>query len=145
MESKAHTILLIEDDADDAEMTMHVLGKFPQISFYHIDDAEQALQFLFDPSSRLPSMILLDIRMPKVDGTEILARLQLHPVLRKIPVVAFVSSADGRRYIESCGVNAAGYLMKPVNTTAFLTLFAEVGLSGIEYVEPTFRKSDSCL
>jgi two-component system, response regulator len=133
MQLKTHTCLLIDDDPDDAEMTLYHLGKLKEFAFQHIDDGEKALRFLFHPDSALPSIILLDIRMPVVDGIEILGRLKLHPILKSIPVIALISSVDGKKYVESFGVCPDGYLMKPVDIKSFLTVIAAVGISNLDF------------
>jgi two-component system, response regulator len=136
MQLKTHTCLLIDDDSDDAEMTLYHLGKLKEFEFQHIDDGEKALRFLFHPDTILPSIILLDIRMPVVDGIEILGRLELHPTLKSIPVIALISSSDGKNYVESFGVRPSGYLMKPVQINSFLSVITEVGIANQDFRIP---------
>ena len=124
-----NTLLLIEDDPDDAEMILYSLTKLNQYNFFHIDDGAEALRFLFSSGNPQPLLILLDLKMPKVDGIEILKRLKEDPEKKHIPVVALISSKDGRRYVESFEVKADGYLQKPVECQAFLSILAEIGIS----------------
>lgn len=121
-------ILLIEDDADDAELTIHALKKqTASIDIYHIDDGEKALDFLFGDEPD-PSLILLDLKMPRVDGIQILRRLKDDLDKRKIPVVALISSKQGRTYVESFGLNADAYMMKPVDFKQFSEVVDLIGL-----------------
>jgi two-component system, response regulator len=124
-----HTILLIEDDADDAEMTLYMLGKLNGFHFIHIDDGVKALEYLFSARTTLPSLILLDLKMPKVDGIEILGKVKAHATLRNIPVIALISSKDGIRYVESFQVRADGYLIKPIDCNNFIGVLSEIGLN----------------
>ena len=128
MDNRVFTILLIEDDADDAELTIHALKKHNRISpILHIDDGEKALDFLFGREQR-PSIILLDLKMPRVDGIQILRKLKGDPEKQDIPVVALISSSEGKRYLESFDVKADAYMIKPVDHDQFSAVLSEVGL-----------------
>ncbi len=124
-------ILLIEDDADDAELTIHALKKHNLANpILHIDDGERALDFLFGSGER-PSLILLDLKMPRVDGIQILRRLKNDPERRDIPVVALISSKEGRNYLESFDLKADGYMIKPVDYKQFSAAVADIGISSV--------------
>src|SRR5688500_11085358 len=106
MDNHLFRILLIEDDADDAELTIHALKKHNLANpIHHIDDGEKALEFLFGANNK-PSLILLDLKMPRVDGIEILRRLRDDPERQNIPVVALISSKEGKNYLESFDLQA---------------------------------------
>jgi CheY-like chemotaxis protein len=97
----------------------------------HLDDGAVALDHLFSPECPCPSLILLDLKMPKVDGIEILSKLKADRERKKIPVVALISSNDGRKYVESFHVNPDGYLLKPVECKSFITVLTEIGLANL--------------
>jgi|SRR5690606_13132440 len=123
-------ILLIEDDADDAELTIHALKKYRLSNpILHIDDGEKALEFLFG-SSPLPALILLDLKMPRVDGIQILRRLKADSERSRIPVIALISSKEGRNYVESFDLKADAYVIKPVDFRQFSAAVDDIGISG---------------
>jgi two-component system response regulator len=122
-------ILLVEDNPGEAETTMRVLRESQAASQVHwVQDGEEALDFLFcsgryagrDPADA-PAIVLLDIKMPKIDGIEVLRRVK-GSQLRAIPVVVMTSSSEERDVLESYRLGAHGYLFKPVQLEAFLRL-----------------------
>ena len=122
-------ILLIEDDAEDAELTIHALRKHNlAYPILHIDDGEKALDYLFG-EAQPPALILLDLKMPKVDGIQILRRLKADPERKNIPVVALISSKEGKNYLESFGLVADDYMIKPVDYKQFFTAVGNIGIS----------------
>jgi len=124
-------ILLIEDDSDDAELTIHALKKHNLANpIIHIDDGEKALEFLFGENQK-PSLILLDLKMPRVDGIQILRKLKADPDRQSIPVVALISSKEGINYLESFDVKADAYMIKPVDYTQFTAAVAQIGISSL--------------
>jgi two-component system response regulator len=131
MDKSVHEILLIDDDAEDAELTIFALRKshlaYPIV---HIDDGEKALEFLFGAGER-PSLILLDLKMPRVDGIQILRKLKGDPEKKKIPVIAMLSSKEGKHYLESFAVKADSYIIKPVDHKQFLAAVAELGIESM--------------
>jgi two-component system, response regulator len=130
MENCAIEILLIEDDPEDAELTIHALRKHNLANdLHHIDDGEKALEFLFSPEDNIPKLILLDLRMPRVDGVTILRKLKSDPVRKEIPVIAMISSKEGRSYLESFQLKADGYIVKPVDFKKFLAAISDIGLA----------------
>ena len=132
MDNRLFQILLIEDDADDAELTIHALKKHNLANpILHIDDGEKALEFLFGDSEQKPSLILLDLKMPRVDGIQILRRLKGDPERRDIPVLALISSKEGRSYLESFDLRADGYMIKPVDYKQFSAAVADIGISSV--------------
>jgi|SRR5690349_16232087 two-component system response regulator len=131
MNNRRFEVLLIEDDADDAELTIHALSKHHLASpVFHIDDGEKALEYLFGEHP-LPSLILLDLKMPRVDGIQILQRLKADPKRSRVPVVALISSREGRSYLESFDLKADGYIIKPVDLKQFVAVVENIGISSL--------------
>lgn len=128
-------ILLVEDNAEDAEMTLRALRKHNLANKVHwVKDGAEALEYLFrsgpyaERASRQPRLVLLDIKMPKVDGIEVLRRLKGHADTRTIPVVVMTSSNEERDVIESYRLGVNSYIVKPVQFEAFLDTVAKIGL-----------------
>jgi CheY-like chemotaxis protein len=128
-------ILLVEDTAADAEMTLRALRKNHLANRIHwVKDGEQALEYMFrtggyagrEPS--LPKLVLLDIKMPKVDGIEVLRRLKADAATRTIPVVIMTSSEEEKDLVASYRLGVNSYIVKPVQFEAFLKTVAEIGL-----------------
>lgn len=129
MKNRDLRILLIEDDADDAELTILALkGHNGVHPIHHIDDGEKALEFLFG-SPQKPSLILLDLKMPRVDGVQILRKLKEDPDRQDIPVVALIASKEGKNYLESFNIKADAYMIKPVDREQFSAALTAVGLN----------------
>ena len=129
-------LLLVEDNMDDAELTMHELQKHGMAkNLFHVIDGEQALEFIFATGQyagdrdivQRPKLILLDIQMPKVTGVEVLKKLKSDDRTRSIPVVILTSSKEDPD-IKTCyemGVN--GYIVKPVNFQNFSEMIRGIG------------------
>lgn len=131
MEHPVPEILLIEDDADDAELTIWALKKNNLANpVHHIDDGEAALKFLFETGNR-PALILLDLKLPRVDGIEILQKLKRDPERRDLPVIALISSKEGKRYLESFDVKADAYMIKPVDQKQFVSAVHALGINSM--------------
>lgn len=136
MENRLFQILLIEDDSEDAEITIQALKKNNLANpIIHIDDGEKALDFLFGPQPD-PSLVLLDLKMPKVDGIQILRSLRADPVRKHIPVIALISSKEGRNYLESFGVRADAYMIKPIDSRQFSAAIAHIGIISVILENP---------
>jgi two-component system, response regulator len=130
MENRVIEILLIEDDPDDAELTIHALKKNNLVNnLLHIDEGEKALEFLYARDSSVPKLILLDLRMPRVDGIQILRKLKADPDKCQIPVIAMISSREGKNYVESFQLKADAYISKPVDFKKFFTAISDLGLT----------------
>jgi two-component system, response regulator len=133
MEGNNLKVLLVDDDSDDAEMIIYTLRKFPHIEIQYIDDGADALGYLMQNGNPEPSLILLDLKMPRVDGIDILRALKTRTEKKHIPVAALISSKSGVQYVESFGVVPDAYLNKPVTSNDFLTLLARIGLANLQY------------
>ncbi len=128
-------ILLVEDDPRDVEMTLNVLSKHHFVNQIDVArNGEEALDYLHrrgafagrDPQQ--PVVVLLDIKMPKIDGTEVLRQMKADDKLRMIPVVMLTSSKENND-LQNCyrmGVNA--YIVKPVDMAQFTKSISEVGV-----------------
>ena len=129
-------ILLVEDNPNDAELTMRSLKKGNFLNkLYWVRDGQQALDFLHctgDYAARNeddhPKLILLDLKMPKVDGIEVLQRIKSDECLRVIPVVVMTSSKEQPDIIESYRLGVSSYVVKPVEFGAFAEAMAKVGM-----------------
>jgi two-component system, response regulator len=128
-------ILLVEDNAEDAEMTMRALRKRNLANRLHwVKDGEEALDYLFCSGQyagrspgHAPRLVLLDIKMPKVDGIEVLRRVK-GSELRTIPVVVMTSSNEERDVLESYRLGVNSYIVKPVQFEAFIETVSKIGL-----------------
>ena len=129
-------ILLIEDSPDDAEMTIRALKKINLANnVVHLENGQDALDFLFVKGkfanlrlSSHPKVILLDIKMPKVDGIEVLRRIKSDKKTRMIPVVIMTSSGEEKDLITSYELGVNSYVVKPVDFENFARAVSELGL-----------------
>jgi len=135
MEKTHVEILLIEDNPYEAELTIRSLKKNNFINnIMHIDDGATALDFIFfkgayeNKNNGHPKLILLDLKLPKVDGLEILRRLKENEETRTIPVVVLTSSREERDILESYKLGVNSYIVKPVNFESFTQAVANLGL-----------------
>lgn len=127
MTEKQIEILLVEDNNDDLELTLHALRKENLANSIHVArDGEEALEFLFCDGphagrsfERPPRLVLLDLKLPKIDGMEVLRRLKADPRTRLIPVVILTSSKEERDLIKGYGLGANSYIQKPVDFEQF--------------------------
>jgi two-component system, response regulator len=121
-------ILLAEDNAEDAEMTLRALKRNNLANRVHwVKDGAEALEYLLG-ASQPPKLVLLDIKMPKVDGIEVLRRLKENPATRGIPVVVMTSSNEERDVVDSYRLGVNSYIVKPVQFDAFMETVAKIGL-----------------
>ena len=129
-------ILLVEDNPADAEMTMRALRRNNLANRLHwVKDGEEALDYMFRSGNyaardraSAPKLIMLDIKMPKVDGIEVLRRLKADAATRTVPVVVMTSSNEERDVLETYRLGANSYIVKPVEFEAFLETVAKIGL-----------------
>jgi two-component system, response regulator len=129
-------ILLVEDNKDDVELTLHALRKENLANSIHVArDGEEALQFLFCNGAHAgrsfdspPKLVLLDLKLPKVDGMEVLRRLKADPRTKTIPVVILTSSKEERDLVQGYGLGANSYIQKPVDFEQFRDTVKTVGL-----------------
>lgn len=138
MENKMIEILLIEDNMDDAGLTIRALKKHHLANnLLHLKDGEEALNYIFSETfNNLPKLILLDIKMPKIDGIEVLQKLKSDPEKKMIPVVILTSSKEDRDIIESYKLGVNAYIVKPVDFEKFMHAVTEVGLFWLVLNQP---------
>ena len=128
-------ILLVEDDPAHAEIVRRNFGDSNVANkLHHVADGQLALDYLFrmngfsDPkSSPRPNLILLDLRLPKVDGLEVLNRIKQDPELSRIPVVVLTTSSAESDVIKAYDRHANSYLVKPVDFPQFKALMESLG------------------
>jgi len=128
-------ILLVEDGDADAEMIVRALRKGSVINnLLRLHDGVEALEFLFrdgafkQRSGGQPKLILLDLKMPRLGGIEVLRRLKADDRTKVIPVVMLTSSAEEKDVVESYHLGVNSYLVKPVNSSMFTNVVSQAGL-----------------
>lgn len=122
-------LLLVEDNPADAEMTMRALRRNNLANRLHwVKDGAEALDYLFSAGRKKPKLVLLDLKMPKVDGIEVLRRLKADVATRALPVVVMTSSNEEKDVVESYRFGVNSYIVKPVEFEAFQQTVAEIGL-----------------
>ena len=138
------TILLVEDNPDDEALTMRAFERNnirnPVVC---VRDGQEALDWLFaegahagrDPSDR-PSVVLLDLKLPKVDGLQVLRRVREHPATRLTPIVILTSSREERDRLEGYTFGANSYIQKPVDFEQFVQAIRQLGLYWLVLNEP---------
>ncbi|HXB09761.1 MAG TPA: response regulator [Puia sp.] len=129
-------VLLVEDNVHDAEMTIRALKKVNLANnLVHVKDGEEALEFIYArgrysnrQSGDLPRVILLDIKMPKVDGIEVLKQLKTQELSKAIPVVIMTSSKEEQDIISSYELGVNSYVVKPVDFEGFARAVSQLGM-----------------
>ena len=137
-------ILLVEDNPNDAELTLRALrarNLANQVFVAH--DGAEALDFFFGDKAHplreigvVPKVILLDLKLPKVDGLEVLRRLKADARTRELPVVVLTSSREEPDIAQAYRLGANSYIVKPVDFEAFARAVSEVGLYWVLLNEP---------
>jgi CheY-like chemotaxis protein len=129
-------ILLVEDNQDDLDLTLHALRRENLANqILVVRDGEEALDFLFCKGKYAersfdcpPRLVLLDLKLPKVNGTEVLKLVKADPRTRTIPVVILTSSKEERDLVHSYNYGANSYIQKPVNFSEFRQTVKQLGL-----------------
>lgn len=129
-------ILLVEDNPDDRELALHALRRNKLANAIHaVADGEEALDFLFARGAfagrrgiQMPKLILLDLKLPKVDGLEVLRELKADPAMRAIPVVVMTSSREEQDLVRSYQFGVNSYIIKPVDFPQFTEAVRQLGL-----------------
>ena len=136
-------ILLVEDDPRDAELTLNVLASAdPAPEVIHLYDGAEALDFLYRRGAFAaretgpPSVMLLDLKMPRIDGMEVLRQVKSDPLLKTIPIVVLTSSREERDVRETYALGANAYVVKPVRFHNFLEAIKAVGVFWTDLNEP---------
>jgi CheY-like chemotaxis protein len=129
-------ILLVEDNADDLEMALHALRKMNLANRIQVArDGVEALDFIFcrgpfadRKMENGPKVVLLDLKLPKVDGLEVLRAIKTDPRTKKIPVVVLTSSKEQNDVVTSYHLGVNSYIVKPVNFVQFAEAVQKLGL-----------------
>ena len=144
MTVKEVEVLLVEDNASDQELTMRALKKKNLCNRIHVvGDGAEALDFLFGRGeyadrtlADIPKVILLDIKLPKVNGIEVLKQIKENKDLRAIPVVMLTSSKEGPDVQECYRLGANSYIVKPVDFDKFTQAVVDLGFYWLLTNEP---------
>lgn len=133
-------ILLVEDNPDDEELTRIAFAESRLLNeVVVVRDGAEALDYLLDPGGEghpLPSLVLLDLKLPKVDGLEVLRRLRQAPRTRLLPVVVLTTSKEESDLINSYNLGCNSYIRKPVVFTDFIEAVRQLGMYWLVLNEP---------
>ena len=143
---------MVEDDPNDVELTLTALGEYNLANEVVVTrDGEEALDYLFcrgnfsTRTSDNPAVLLLDLKLPKVDGLEVLQQIKADEKLRMIPVVVLTSSHEERDMVASYRLGVNAYVVKPVDFPEFVNGIKELGIFRAVINEPppgSVRKKD---
>lgn len=150
MNENSVEILLVEDNPTDVELTLHAFKKNKLTNRIHVvRDGAEALEFIFATGvytgrdlSTGPKVILLDLKLPKVDGLEVLRRVKEDPRTRFIPVVVLTSSTEDRDLVESYRYGVNSYIHKPVDFQQFTEATRTIGMYWLLLNQPPSLKQD---
>lgn len=137
-------ILLVEDNPRDEALTLRALNKSHIVNdVVVVRDGAEALNYFFGDNSQagddahvMPQVVLLDLKLPKVDGLEVLRRLRADERTRRLPVVVFTSSSEEEDMLSSYSLGANSYVRKPVEFEQFLEATKQLGLYWLVLNEP---------
>ncbi len=141
--SEIHSILLAEDNPNDVELTLSALESYHLVNeVVVVNDGAAALDYLYrrgrfaDRRPDQPAVVLLDLKMPKVDGIEVLRTLKQDAAMRSIPVVMLTSSREEQDLVRSYDLGVNAYVVKPVDFQAFVEAVQQVGAFWTIHNEP---------
>jgi CheY-like chemotaxis protein len=127
-------ILLVEDNPDDVELALDALREQKLANRIQVvRDGAEALDFIFrtgayaDRPNLYPKLVLLDLKLPKVNGLEVLARIRADPRTKTLPVVVLTSSREERDIVESYSLHVNSYIVKPVDFEQFTAAVRQIG------------------
>jgi two-component system response regulator len=140
-------IVIVEDDPNDAELIMRVLRRHHLANrLVLLKDGAEALDFFFargdyanKPPAPVPKVVLLDLKLPKINGIEVLQQLKANDRTRNIPVVVLTSSREERDLKEAYDLNVNSYVTKPINFEEFAKAVADLGLYWLMLNKPYDR------
>jgi two-component system response regulator len=146
-EPEAVEILLVEDNPNDVELTLHALrASHLANDIKVVRDGEEALDFIMCRGSFSerdinsgPRVILLDLKLPKVDGIEVLRQTKADPRTRMIPIVILTSSTEDKDIVESYQLGVNSYMQKPVDFQQFTEAVHQLGLYWLVYNRPPHK------
>ena len=123
-------ILLVEDNPSDIQLTQRAFAKSKIANeLVIVEDGQAALDYLFgDKGEELPAVVLLDLKLPRIDGLEVLKRLRANTRTRLLPVVMVTTSKEEEDIVESYRLGANSYVRKPVNFSEFSAAVAQLGV-----------------
>ena len=136
MSARPLNILLVEDNLDHAELVRRTLEQFPAAnSLHHVEDGEAALNYIFGQGTfqdrtqfPAPDLVLLDLRLPRVDGLDVLRHVRSHPACHRLPIVVLTTSDADRDVAAAYDYHANGFVSKPVDVQRLAHL-----LKGLEF------------
>ncbi|HYD94497.1 MAG TPA: response regulator [Noviherbaspirillum sp.] len=135
--NKKMVILLVEDNPDDEELTRLAFEESRLLNEVVVArDGQEAIDYLFDPRHELPNLMLLDLKLPKVDGLEVLKRVREHPRTRILPVVMLTTSKEESDLIASYQLGCNSYIRKPVEFKEFIDAVRQLGMYWLVLNEP---------
>lgn len=129
-------ILIVEDNMDDYELMIRALKKNNITNrIFHVDDGEKALDFIYargaytsNSNNSMPKIIFLDLKLPKVDGLEVVRQLKSDPKTSMIPIAMLTSSKEEGDIVNSYQLGVNSYIVKPVDFNEFMNVIAQLGL-----------------
>ncbi len=141
---KERTILLVEDNPDDVELTLRALKKYNiKNEINVVRDGAEALDYLFATgaysdrdTTAMPAVVILDLKLPKVDGLEVLQRMRADERTKLVPVVVLTSSNEEQDMVNSYKFGANSYVRKPVDFTRFVEAARQLSLYWLVINEP---------
>lgn len=129
MQPQEVEILLVEDNPNDAELTLRALKQRKLANQVHVcRDGAEAIEFFDGGAGPVPKVVLLDLKLPKMDGLEVLRRLKADHRTKAIPIVILTSSREEPDIERAYELGANSYIVKPVQFEAFLDTVAKIGL-----------------
>jgi two-component system, response regulator len=142
--NRSNIILLVEDNADDAELTLRAFRKSKILNeIVVVTDGVEALDYVFGAGAHAgrnleanPAVILLDLKLPKIGGLEVLRRLRADERTRRIPVVVLTSSNEERDILSSYDLGANSFVRKPVDFAQFVEAAQQLGMYWLVMNEP---------
>jgi two-component system response regulator len=137
-------ILLVEDDPDDVELTLRAFRRNNIAdNVIVVRDGVEALDYLFAAAERagrdraaLPHLVLLDLKLPRLDGLQVLERIRAHPSTKLLPIVILTSSTEPRDLLRGYSLGANSYIRKPVNFQQFVEALHHIGSYWLSMNQP---------
>jgi two-component system, response regulator len=126
-------ILLVEDDPNDVQLTLHALKRYGLTNHVRVvRDGAEALEFLFGQEMDVPKVVMLDLKLPRLNGIEVLRAVRANPRTRTMPVVMLTSSAEAEDIAQTYALGANSYVVKPVDFEQFTEAVRQLGMYWVQ-------------